>query len=200
MSTVSAESPVLEMINCSNSSARLSGPGFAALLLGNLCTRKAWFWSYQKPVWTPLQHLFRPTKIVYYFQSLHKNSCKDCVLFLSEVTNLRSGNNKIMTHPLGIYSHALLTWTQTTACSVHPLARLPPRGPTSELFHFQTNKERKIKTLSRYPEVKRISIWHQKNTFVKLYHIFPRVQRWNIFQLNNAHLTISRYLFLSTNW
>lgn len=62
------------------------------------------------------------------------------------------------THPEGIYSiysHALLTWTQTTACSVHPLVLLPPHDPTSKLFHFQTNKERKkkkIKTLSSYPE------------------------------------------------
>lgn len=141
----------------------------------------------------------RFTETECYFQSLHKKSCQDSVLFFSEVTNLRSENNKIKTHPEDIYFHTLLTWTQTTACSVRPLVLLPPHGPTSKLFHFQTNKERKNETLSRYPEIKHISIWHQKNIFVQLYHRFLMVKCLNIFQLTKAHLTISRHLFLNTD-
>lgn len=89
------------------------------------------------------------------------------------------------THPEGIYSiysHALLTWTQTTACSVHPLVLLPLHDPTSKWFHFQTNKERKknqnTEQLSRGQHV---STWHQKCTSVWLCHIFPRVKCLGIF-------------------
>lgn len=54
------------------------------------------------------------------------------MLFVSKVLSLQSGHNNIKPHPKGICSHALLTWTQTAACSAHLLVLLPPHGPTSE--------------------------------------------------------------------
>jgi len=72
----------------------------------------------------------------------------------NNTTNSNSNNNSIKTHPEGFQSHAVLTWTPITACSVHPHVLLPLHGPTSKLFHFQTNREKKnqnIEQISRGP-------------------------------------------------
>lgn len=85
---------------------------------------------------------------------------------IKKFTNLRRRNNKI-TNPEDIRCHPLLTLTQTTACSVHLHVLLPPHGPTSKWFHFQTKKEKKIKSkLSKYLEMKHIAKWYQKNIFM----------------------------------
>lgn len=93
---------------------------------------------------------------------------------IKKFTNLRRRNNKI-TNPEDIRCHPLLTLTQTTACSVHLHVLLPPHGPTSKWFHFQTKKEKK--------KLNWASIW-----------------RWNTLQIGIRRIYLCSYIrYLETN-